>query len=52
MSHDLFIATTPPWDHPDAWGQKRHWVDEHLPVIKKKNGVNSSKRFIDRRYFN
>ena len=23
MGHDLFIATTPPWNHPDAWGQKR-----------------------------
>ena len=36
MGHDLFIATTPPWNHPDAWGQKRHWIEEHLPQLKRK----------------
>lgn len=36
MGHDLFIATTPPWNHPDAWGQKRYWVEEHLPQLKRK----------------
>ena len=36
MGHDLFIATTPPWNHPDAWGQKRHWVENHLPQLKRK----------------
>ena len=36
MGHDVFIATTPPWNHPDAWGQKRNWVEEHLPELKRK----------------
>ena len=36
MGHDLFIATTPPWNHPDSWGQKRHWVEEHFPSLKRK----------------
>jgi len=36
MGHELFIATTPPWDHPDAWGQKRHWVEKNLPSLKRK----------------
>ena len=36
MGHDLFIATTPPWNHPTAWGQKRNWVEEHLPQLKRK----------------
>tara|TARA_R110000824_G_scaffold2372_3_gene11137 strand:- start:593 stop:1111 length:519 start_codon:yes stop_codon:yes gene_type:complete len=36
MGHDLFIATTPPWDHPDSWAQKRTWVLEHLPQFKKR----------------
>ena len=36
MGHELFIATTPPWNHPDAWGQKRHWVETHLPSLKRK----------------
>lgn len=36
MGHDLFIATTPPWNHPSAWGQKRDWVEEHFPALKRK----------------
>lgn len=36
MGHDIFIATTPPWNHPDAWGQKRNWVEKHLPKLKRK----------------
>jgi 5'-nucleotidase len=36
MGHEVFIATTPPWDNPNAWGQKRHWVQEHLPSLKRK----------------
>ena len=36
MGHDLFIATTPPWNHPEAWGQKRNWVEQYLPQLKRK----------------
>jgi len=36
MGHDVFIATTPPWNHPAAWGQKRDWVEKHLPQLKRK----------------
>ena len=36
MGHDLFIASTPPWDNPDAWGQKRNWINEHFPELKRK----------------
>jgi len=36
MGHDVFIATTPPWNHPTAWGQKRNWVEKHLPKLKRK----------------
>jgi len=36
MGHDLFIATTPPWSHPSAWGQKRNWVEKHFPALKRK----------------
>jgi len=34
--YDLFIATTPPWDNPDSWGQKRNWIAEHFPSLKRK----------------
>tara|TARA_R110001583_G_scaffold114122_1_gene264559 strand:- start:708 stop:1202 length:495 start_codon:yes stop_codon:yes gene_type:complete len=36
MGHDLFIATTPPWNNPDAWGQKRNWIEKNLPKLKRK----------------
>ena len=36
MGHDVFIATTPPWNNKDAWGQKAKWVEEHLPLLKRK----------------
>lgn len=36
MGHDVFIATTPPWNNPSAWGQKRDWIEEHLPQLKRK----------------
>ena len=33
---DVFIATTPPWDRPKVWGEKRDWIVEHFPYLKKK----------------
>ena len=36
MGHDLFIATTPPWHNPDAWGQKRNWIEKNFPKLKRK----------------
>ena len=36
MEHELFIATTPPWNNPDAWGQKRNWVEKNFPELKRK----------------
>jgi len=36
MGHDVFIATTPPWNNPAAWGQKRDWIEKHLPKLKRK----------------
>ena len=36
MGHDVFIASTPPWNNSSAWGQKRDWIEEHLPELKRK----------------
>jgi len=36
MGHDVFIASTPPWNNPDAWGQKRDWIERYLPALKRK----------------
>ena len=36
MGHRVYIASTPPWNNPAAWGQKRNWIEEHLPALKRK----------------
>ena len=36
MGHDVFIASTPPWNNPSAWGQKRDWIEEHIPELERK----------------
>jgi len=45
--HDLFIATTPPWDRPEAWGHKRDWIMEHFPSLKKKMFLTHRKDLLD-----
>jgi len=34
--HDVFIASTAPWDQPKAWTDKRLWVGNYFPQLKKK----------------
>lgn len=41
--HDVFIASTPPWDNKDAWGQKGVWIEEHFPMLKKKVNLTHRK---------
>ena len=36
LGHDVFIASTAPWNNPAAWGQKRDWIEEHLPELSRK----------------
>jgi 5'-nucleotidase len=36
MGHDLYIASTPPWRQPKAWMDKRLWIDEHFPMLRRK----------------
>jgi len=36
MGHDLYIASTPPWRQPKAWMDKRLWIDEHFPTLRRK----------------
>jgi 5'(3')-deoxyribonucleotidase len=28
--YETYILSTPPWSNPDAWGEKRRWVEQHL----------------------
>jgi 5'-nucleotidase len=27
---ETYILSTPPWSNPDAWSEKRKWVEEHF----------------------
>ena len=33
---DMFIASTPVWDRPETWSQKREWIAKHFPYLKQK----------------
>jgi 5'-nucleotidase len=46
MGHRVYIATTPPWNHPSAWGQKRDWVEKHLPTLKRKMFLTHHKNML------
>jgi 5'-nucleotidase len=28
--YDTYILSTPPWSNPEAWAEKRRWVEEYL----------------------
>jgi len=29
-NYETYILSTPPWSNPDAWAEKRRWVEQHL----------------------
>ena len=33
---DVFIASTPPWTRPEVWSDKRKWIEDHFPILKRK----------------
>jgi|TARA_B100000497_G_C7601228_1_gene361241 5'-nucleotidase len=47
MGHDLFIASTPPWNNKAAWGQKGAWIEEHFPALKRKVFLTHRKDLLD-----
>jgi len=47
MGHDLFIASTPPWNNKAAWGQKGAWIEEHFPALKRKIFLTHRKDLLD-----
>ena len=34
--YETYILSTPPWSNPDAWAEKRIWVQQHLGDTAKK----------------
>ena len=41
--YDVHIATTPPWNNPQAWMHKRLWIDKYLPKLKKRITMTHNK---------
>ena len=35
-NHDVFIASTPPWTRPEVWSDKRVWLEQNFPYLKRK----------------
>ena len=34
--HEIFIASTPPWTRPEVWSDKRVWLEQNFPYLKRK----------------
>ena len=34
--HEIFIASTPPWTRPEVWSDKRIWLEQNFPYLKRK----------------
>ena len=35
-NHDVFIASTPPWARIQVWADKRAWLEENFPYLKRR----------------
>ena len=46
MGHDVYIASTAPWKNPDAWTQKRLWIEKHFPALEKKLTLTHHKNLL------
>ena len=34
--HEVFIASTPPWSRIQVWADKRAWLEENFPDLKRR----------------
>jgi hypothetical protein len=46
LGHDVYVASTAPWNNPSAWGQKRNWIAEHFPALKRKVTLTHHKNLL------
>ncbi len=46
MGHDIYIASTAPWNNPNAWGQKRNWIADHFPKLSRKVTLTHHKNLL------
>ena len=46
MGHDVYFATTAPWDKPESWAQKRIWIGKHFPEMRKRLIITAHKNLL------
>lgn len=46
--YECYILSTAPWDNPDAWTEKRLWVETHLGQLAYKKLILSHNKHLNR----
>lgn len=46
QDYELYIVSTPPWNNPSAWSDKRRWVEKHLPSATKRLFLTHNKHMV------
>ena len=42
----LYIVSTPPWENPSGWSDKKQWVEKYLPIAKKRLFLTHNKHMV------
>ena len=45
---EIYLLSSPPWNTPSAWSDKRNWVDKHLPMLGRKRLILSHRKDLNR----
>lgn len=48
ISYDVYILSTAPWGNPEAWMEKRLWVEKYLGAIAHKRLILSHNKHLNR----
>ena len=48
---DTYILSTPPWQNPDSWKEKREWVDFYLGHEAHKRLILSHNKHLNKGHF-
>ncbi len=46
QNFDVYVLSTPPWSNPSAWMDKRLWLEEHFPELKKRLILSHNKSLL------
>jgi len=46
MGHNVYFASTAPWDNPNSWTQKRIWIGQYFPQLRKRLILTAHKNLL------